>query len=81
MSKDDVTWTQVNRWWPIGISLLAVALTYGSLLARLSIVETKLDNVLTLLEAQQRSQSNIISNLNDLNQRLAVVETLYAVRK
>ncbi len=71
-----LSWLQVNNWVPIIISAVMITISFTTLITRVAVIETKLDNITLLLKGYEERNTRIISDLNDVHQRLAILETL-----
>jgi hypothetical protein len=74
-STDAITWIQFNNVVPVIVTFVGLAVTYGALLTRLSVLENKMDNLTSLLQKHEISQEKWQTATNDLEHRMAVVET------
>lgn len=75
MTKQNVTWFQVNNIIPIIVTVVGMTLTYGLLLTRLSVLETKMDLVLA---NQERVTATLIQQEaadKAMEIRLTAIET------
>jgi len=70
-----ITRSEISFWLPIGIVLASVVLSYSLLTTKIAVLENKMDNVLSLLEAHDANHTIILSNLNNLNSRVVILET------
>lgn len=61
-SQDTISWLQVNNWVPIITSLIIVAISYGMLFTRISVLETKMDIVI-------EQQKQVIAKFHDVETR------------
>lgn len=78
---------EIQFWMPVIISSISITMTFALLMARISVLETKMDNMISLIQKHEESQitnenkidnkfTNVINNLNDLNARTVALETL-----
>ncbi len=70
-----ISWFTFNNMFPIVVSVVGLTITYGVLLSRLAIIETKLDHLSALLKSHEEQQIRVINAVNDLEHRMAVAET------
>lgn len=81
----DVTWSQIARWTPIIAGIIAIVLSYATLITQIAVLENKITNLTNLVENYQKHQetlvSNLVSNTNDLNKRMVVIETQHGMNK
>lgn len=68
--KDSLTWFQVNNIVPLVLSALAVAASFYALSIRVSVLETKMDVLISQNE-------EILRDSKDLNLRMVSLETLH----
>ena len=61
-SQDTITWFQFNNIFPIITSLIIVALSYGMLFTRISVLETKMDIVI-------EQQKQVLAKFHDIEIR------------
>lgn len=73
MTDKTVTWLQINNWIPIVVMVVMLVSTYGLLLQRVTIIETKLDSN---LENQRSILKNMIDMQSQYNQLSIKVNTL-----
>jgi len=74
-NNKNVTWYQIEKWWPILVSVVLISVSYASVITRITVVESKLDNLITILSSYEVRQERIVNNYNDLNSRIVVIET------
>jgi hypothetical protein len=80
MKQEPLTWNQLKSWWPILVGCIAITLSYAALLTRIEVLDTKLNNVVALLEKSQKDQIIIVANLNDLNKDVIALKTIHGIR-
>ena len=76
MTKETLTKPEIQFWMPIIISIVSVVGSFSLVMSRIAVLENKVDNVITLLETHSQRQTTILANLNDLNYRVTVLETM-----
>lgn len=77
----DVTWSQIARWTPIIAGIIAIVLSYATLITQIAVLENKITNLTNLVENYQKHQETLVSNINDLNKRMVVIETQHGMNK
>ena len=78
MSKKDsqnITWLQVNNIVPIVVSTMALAITYGTLLTRLAVLETKIEIVIQNQEKTLAKFYDVETRYGELALKIERLET------
>jgi hypothetical protein len=70
-----ITDGKVTAWWPVLLSLLICAFTAGALLTRMSTAEADVTTVDAKADEANRKAAKAFEALNDMNVRLARIET------
>ena len=76
-TKDILTKPELQFWIPIIGMIIPVVLSYGLLSTKIAVLETKMDNILALLEVHDSREEKLVANVNDLNKRLITLEAIY----
>lgn len=74
-NQQNVTWLQINNWVPIVFTAVSLAISYGTLLTRLAVIEERLKVI-----AQQQTEilakySNVESRYGQLAIKVNTLET------
>ena len=77
-SQEALTWVQINNIFPIITSVVLVALSWAAINTRLSILETKMDNMIILLKDQQNQQARLITDLNQVHDGLSRLQAIHS---
>ena len=76
-----ITWFQVNNIFPIVVSFVSLALSYGVLLARISVLEAKIEIVIANQEKSLAKFHDVETRYGELALKVERLETLERVRK
>ena len=82
MPKKDKTieWSELKNWWPIMAGIVAIVLTYGILLTRVTVLESKVDLLLASQEKLLQKYSNVETRYGDLTLKVRNLETLQGIK-
>lgn len=80
MENKAITWFQINNWIPIVVSALAVAGVMANFDKRLSLVEEKVDRILSMQEQINQKYSSVEDRYGNMALRLNTLETLHNKR-
>lgn len=76
MKDTNLTWIQVNNIVPIIVSFVVMALTFGALMTRVSVLEAKMDLSLSEQKDMMKTLTDHQSSDNLVAQRVSVLEAM-----
>jgi hypothetical protein len=75
-----VKWYEVNNWIPIIASVMTITLSYGVLMTRISILETKIDTLLNDQKIILTKYSDVESRYGMLSLKVRNLETIAGIK-
>ena len=75
-SKDPITWLQFNNIVPIITTAIVLALSWGTLTARLSLIEQKVDNIAQILEKHYTQAERRDEDVHALQKEVAIIRNI-----
>lgn len=77
MSDKALSWLQINNWVPLIVSAIMITVSFGTLITRISIIETKLDYITALLKTHDEAQLRVVNDLNQIHKELISLEAIH----
>lgn len=71
-----ITWIQFNNIVPIITSAIIIALSWGALTSRLSLIEQKVDFIATTLESHYEEAKDDAKDIQEIQRQLAIIKNV-----
>ena len=77
MSKDNITWWDLNNMKLVLGVVVSAVIAYGVLYTKVSVLETKVDNLISLNQSILEKYSGVESRYGQLSLKVNALETLH----
>jgi len=80
MSEKNISWLAFNNIVPLVTSAVLIALSFGTLMTRVAVLETKIDTLLAQNQQMLAKYSNVEVRYGDLSLKVRNLETIEGIK-
>lgn len=78
MTKEhSLTWEDIKNWWPLLLAIIAITVSYGSIMIKQAVLEEKIDTIISSLQTHDVKEQRIVDDLNALHKDVISLQAIH----